>query len=152
MPPPPSAHGEELFKQTTTFERREVSPARSHRSVSVGPPRVVHEERRAIFEERSDPLGQMALVPQPFGRKGEREIRAEIKALEAEKEALRAERRAQHELRKAERIRYEGRESGELILYEEDTKISRHSSKRESEGVRIEKDKKGRMKISIPKK
>lgn len=152
MPPPPPSHHphEEEFVKTTTIERREVSPARSHRSVSVGAPRIVHEERR-IYEERGPPE-HMQLVTQPFGRKGEREIRAEIKALEAEKEALKAERRADRELRKADRIRNEGRESGELILYEEDTKIVRRNSRRESEGVRIEKDKKGRMKLSVPKR
>lgn len=139
-------HDEEIIKQTTTIERerRNSSPSR------------IIEERRTEYVERSDPIpiGPGALIIQPERRKDEREIRAEIKALEAEKEALRAERRAEKELRRADRIRHEGRESGELVLYEEEKVVTRSKSRgrRESEGVRIEKDKKGRMKISVPKR
>jgi hypothetical protein len=81
--------------------------------------------------------------------------------LEAEKEALRAEKRADREIRKAERIRRGGRASeGDLVLYdretyerggEEVTLVRRERVTEPEGGVRIEKDKKGRMAISIPK-
>lgn len=136
--------------EKTTIERREVSPARTtvSRSRSVGPAPVIIDAGPTFVTEHetSAPLVVGPLVLADSGhRKDERAIRAEIKALEAEKEAIRAERRADRELRRAERIRREGRESGEMILYEETTRI------REPEGgVRIEKDKKGRMSLSVP--
>jgi len=97
----------------------------------------------------------------PFRYKDENAIRAEIKALEAEKEALRAEKRAERELRKAARINREGHSSkrNDLVLYEteryntpeEEYTLVRRERIEEPEGsVRIEKDKKGRMGISVP--
>jgi hypothetical protein len=177
VPAPPAA-AVETIQQVTTVEHRShshsrsraPSPARTHVSHhshhSHGAPLIVHAERReesGFIErrehdveiiDRSDHIavGPLALaVPSDrhLGghRKDERAIRAEIRALEAEKEALRAEKRASRELRRADKIRREGRESGELVLYEE--RVERF---REPEGgVRIEKDKKGRMSISVPK-
>jgi hypothetical protein len=122
-------------------------------------------ERRRSFVDRSDaiPVGPLALVlPSDRHRtKDERAIRAEIRALEAEKEALRAEKRAEREMRKADRIRRGGRSSDtDLVLYERDTIerdgeeytiVKRERVEEEGGGVRIEKDKKGRMSISVPK-
>jgi hypothetical protein len=134
--------------EKTTIERRDVSPARSSvsRSRSVGP--QIIEANPTFIHEQSAPMivGPLVLADQGHNhRKDERAIRAEIKALEAEKEALRAEKKASKELRRADRIRREGRESGEMILYEETIR------EREPElAVRVEKSKKGRMSISVP--
>lgn len=130
-----------------------------HRSRSEGPRIIETDIRRTeIVEARPPPSQHMALVI-PSHRKDERAIRAEIKALEAEKEALKAERRAEKELRRADKIRHEGQSgelvryerSGELILYEDDDRRSRRESRRErrDDDVRVEKDRKGRMKISV---
>jgi hypothetical protein len=121
-------------------------------------------EGRRSFVERSDavPIGALALaLPSERHRaKDERAIRAEIRALEAEKEALRAEKRADRELRKAERIRRGGRVSEtDLVLYERDRyettgeeyTIVKRERVEEEGGVRIERDKKGRMSIRVPK-
>jgi len=170
-PPPPPPANLEVFTDTKITEHRSVSPARSHRShhhheapviINAGP----HEEfieRREVYE-RSDPIpvGPLALAVSDRHRsKDERAIRAEIKALEAEKEALRAEKRADREMRKADRIRRGARGSeGELVLYdretierpgEEVTLVRRERVSEPEGGVRIEKDKKGRMAISVPK-
>ncbi|CZS89619.1 hypothetical protein WAI453_002757 [Rhynchosporium graminicola] len=130
--------------------------------INTGPgPREEIYERREVYES-GPPVGSMALAVRPHDhRKDERSIRAEIKALEAEKEALRAEKRAERELRKADRIRGHGRTSeSELILYDRDgyertneevTLVRRERIVEPEGGVRIEKDKKGRMAISVPK-
>jgi hypothetical protein len=113
--------------------------------------------------EISDPIpvGPLALIRPPSRAKDERAIRAEIKALEAEREALRAEKRADREIRKADRIRRDGRVSeGDLVLYEREridtpseeyTLVRRERFEEPEGGVRIEKDRKGRMSISVPK-
>jgi hypothetical protein len=123
--------------------------------------------RERDFVERSEPIpvGPLALAA-PHERhrtKDERAIRAEIKALEAEKEALRAEKRAEKEMRKADRLRRGGGgrvSEGDLVLYEHDsydsrgeevTLVRRERIEEPEGGVRIEKDKKGRMAISVPK-
>ena len=121
------------------------------------------ERKREVYETSDPiPIGPLALAlpPERNRAKDERAIRAEIKALEAEKEALRAEKRADKEMRKAERIRRGGRASeGDLVLYEqrierpgeEYTLVRRERVEEPEGGVRIEKDKKGRMSISVPK-
>jgi hypothetical protein len=160
IPPPPVPL--EIIQDTKIVENRSPSPARSHYShgpliVNESRPReestFIERRKETEYVERSDeiPVGPLALaITSDRSRsKDERAIRAEIKALEAEKEALRAERKASKEVRRAERIRREGRESGDLVLYEERMEVKRE---REPEGgVRIEKDRKGRMSISVPK-
>ncbi|TVY27330.1 hypothetical protein LHYA1_G002968 [Lachnellula hyalina] len=124
-------------------------------------------ERKREIIERSDPIPvgplALALPAERHRSKDERSIRAEIKALEAEKEALRAEKRAEKEMRKADRIRrggHSGRVSEtDLVIYdrerdrydEEVTLVRREKVSEPEGGVRIEKDKKGRMAISVPK-
>ncbi|TVY37584.1 hypothetical protein LOCC1_G006042 [Lachnellula occidentalis] len=127
-------------------------------------------ERKREIIERSDPIPvgplALALPAERHRSKDERSIRAEIKALEAEKEALRAEKRADKEMRKADRIRHKGHSSRtsetDLVIYDrerdryeridEDVTLVRRERVSEPEGgVRIEKDKKGRMSISVPK-
>lgn len=142
----------EIVKETRTVEFSELPHHHHHHDaviINAGP-----------GPEYSDPIpiGPLALaLPDRSRAKDERAIRAEIKALEAEKEALRAEKRADRELRKAERIRREG--AGEVVLYErersssrgEEVTIIRKERVEEDGGVRIEKDRKGRMSISVPK-
>lgn len=146
------------------------APAPSIRNAS--PPPVTYETRQEStfierdrkvrnveYVERSNEMvqgvGPLALaVPEDRGgsRKDERAIRAEIKALEAEKEALRIEKKASKEMRRAERLRREGAGGGggEMVMYERDERYERREREPEG-GVRIEKDKKGRMSISVPK-
>lgn len=173
-PPPPMAYAPpppapvQIIEDTKIVEHH---GGHSHHGGSqYGGPIIMdarpHEEtfvEKRIYET-SDPMpvGPLALaLPHRDRVKDERAIRAEIKALEAEKEALRAEKRAEKEMRKADRIRREGRASeGELVLYERDryetgaeevTMVRRERIEEPEGGVRIEKDKKGRMSISVPK-
>lgn len=164
-PSPPVQIVEETTKIT---EHRSPSPYHHHHHgtpiiLDARPHEETFVERREVYE-RSDaiPVGPLALaLPDRSRSKDERAIRAEIKALEAEKEALRAEKRAEREMRKADRIRREGRVSeGDLVLYERDryetaneevTVVRRERIEEPEGGVRIEKDKKGRMAISVPK-
>lgn len=170
IPPPPPA-SLEVIRDTKIIEtHRDHSPARSfhHGGPVVVEARPREEstlvETKREYVERSDPIpvGPLALAipPERYRAKDERAIRAEIKALEAEKEALRAEKRAEKELRKADRIRRGGRASEtDLVFYEEryerpeeEYTVVRTERIEEPEGgVRIEKDKKGRMSISVPK-
>lgn len=171
-PPPPQQNFEVIHDTKITEIRRSPSPARSHYRHSSGPvildagPREESTfiERKREFIERSDPVPvgplALALPPDRSRAKEERAIRAEIKALEAENEALRAGKRAERELRKVDRIRREGRaSSSDLVLYDRDhydsdeevTTIVRREKVEEEGGVRIEKDRKGRMAISVPK-
>ncbi len=147
----PARHGHGEIFEKTTVERREVSPARStiSRSRSVGPsPRIVDARPVEVIERSNNiPLGPLVLLDNNRA-KDERAIRAEIKALEAEREALRAEKKATRELRKAELIRREGRESGDLILYERE--VIKERDRSPDGGVVIKKDKKGRMSLSVP--
>lgn len=140
----PANHEETEITKTTTIERREVSPARTHPN-----PHIVTAERTEYIE-RGEPLPSGALTLVPVAR-SERDIRAEIKALEAEQEAIKLERKAERELRRADRLRREGRDDTELVLYEKEEFREERSERSERGGVRIEKDKKGRMSISIPK-
>jgi hypothetical protein len=173
IPPPPAAPVEIIRDMKIVETHHDHSPARSyhhHHDGAVVIDARPHEETTFIetkkeYIERSDqiPVGPLALAIQPerYRPKDERAIRAEIKALEAEKEALRAEKRAERELRKADRIRRGGRASEtDLVLYETDryeipeeeyTLVRRERFEEPEGGVRIEKDKKGRMSISVPK-
>jgi hypothetical protein len=126
------------------------------------------EKKREVIE-RSDPMpvGPLALAL-PHDRRrvpDERSIRAEIKALEAEKEALKAQRRADREIRRADRYRGESHSHGrvsesELVVYDRErydtvgdevTMVRTERFVEPEGGVKIQKDKKGRMSISVPK-
>lgn len=161
IPPPPPGNLEVITDTKVVETHRSPSPARSHQNHhSEGP--IIIDAGRPREESDPIPVGPLALALSDRHRsKDERSIRAEIKALEAEKEALRAEKRADREIRKAERIRRGGRASeGELVLYdretydragEEVTVVRKDRISEPEGGVRIEKDKKGRMAISVPK-
>jgi len=158
-PPPPPV---QIVQDTKIVEH--AGPPHHHHHpdpviINTGPgPREEVYERKEVYESS----GPMTLAVRPHDhRKDERAIRAEIKALEAEKEALRAEKRAERELRKADRIRNHGRSSdSDLVLYERErlerpgeevTLVRREKIIEPEGGVRIEKDRKGRMAISVPK-
>lgn len=119
---------------------REVSPARTSRSrrhSSVHGTEII--ERREVVEDdvgesNSIHAGPLALVVDRHP-KSERDIKEEIRALEAERRALRHER---IEVRKPTRHREEERE---IVI----TKPA------ETEIVEVRKDKKGRMSLAIPK-
>lgn len=143
-PPPPPPAAEVVEKRTII---RDVSPARSYTTSASGTthtsatPYLVDVRRREEISEEV-PVGPLALVHPSRSRsrsRSHREIRSEIKDLERQ---LHASRRGERELVKAERL-----SSGELVLYEE--QIEKIEEPRR--GVRIEKDKKGRMSISVPK-
>jgi hypothetical protein len=174
IPPPPGGAFEVVKDTKITEIHRDHSPARSHHHhhhdgavILEAHPREesTFVETKREWVDRSDPIpvGPLALAIQPerYRAKDERAIRAEIKALEAEKEALRAEKRAERELRKADRIRRGGRVSEtDLVLYEterydrpeeEYTVVRRERIEEPEGGVRIEKDRKGKMSISVPK-
>lgn len=151
----------EIVSDTKIVETRSVSPSPSHHhhhhhSSHHNAPIIVEAGRPR--DDYSDPVavGALALV-RPHSRshsrhssREDRAIRAEIAILEAE----RARRHADHH-----HVRYSGRSSeSELVLYERDTYGGPSEEytlvRREREpdiGVRIEKDKKGRMSISVPK-
>jgi hypothetical protein len=164
-PPPPPLPPQQLEVVTDRkiTEHRSVSPGRSHHHHHNGAIIIDGGRPREEYIDRSDPIlvGPLALAVPERRPKDERAIRAEIRALEAEKEALRAEKRADRELRIAERIRHGGRSSeSDLVLYdrerferdgEEVTLVRKERIEEPEGGVRIEKDRKGRMAISVPK-
>ena len=140
---------------TKIIETRSVSPSpghhHHHHSSHHGTPIIIEAGRPR--EEYSDSLmvGPLALArPRSHSRHGSREdraVRAEIALLEAER------------ARRHGRVRHSGRSSeNELVLYERDSygggseEITLVRREREPEAtIRIEKDKKGRMSISVPK-
>lgn len=143
-PPPPPPPPAEVVEKTTVI--RDVSPARSYTTTTSGTthtsrtPYIVDVRREEVSEEV--PVGAMALVRSDRHRsrsRSDRDIRHEIRDLERQ---LDRKRHSERELVKAERL-----SSGELVLYEE--QVERIEEPRR--GVRIEKDKKGRMSISVPK-
>jgi hypothetical protein len=167
--PPPPIVPLEVVRDTKIIETHHDHHDHHHHDgafvVDARPREETTFVEKREYIERSDPnaVGPLALAVQPdrYRPKDERAIRAEIKALEAEKEALRAEKRAERELRKADRIRRGGRASDtDLVLYETDrydgpeeeyTLVRRERIEEPEGGVRIEKDKKGRMSVSVPK-
>ncbi|CRK44448.1 hypothetical protein BN1723_016344 [Verticillium longisporum] len=128
---------------------RDVSPTRSVYSSAYtdsGAP-LYHEHREMSSEI---PVGPMALVTRHRSQsRSQREIRAEIKALEAEMRETRISKRHEHRHdRDREIVRAERMPDGALVLFEEKVENVEHGHR----PARIEKDKKGRMAISIPKK
>lgn len=129
----PPAPATEVVKEVKETIIRDVSPARSCTS---------HTTSTMMGDEMT-----VALVEGHRSRRGSvgssRDIRQEIRHLE--RQLARRERggsRSERDIVKAERL-----SSGELVLYEERVERVEEPSR----GVRIEKDKKGRMSISVPK-
>jgi hypothetical protein len=93
---------------------------------------------------------RLALAPISSGSRSEAAIRAEIRALELEKESLRRDRR-----RRGKSVGH-----ADLVVYDEQrfhnesediTVIRKEKVIEPDGGVRIEKDRKGRLAISVPK-
>ncbi|KAK3936566.1 hypothetical protein QBC46DRAFT_25967 [Diplogelasinospora grovesii] len=152
-PPPPPPQPVEVVKTTYV---REVSPARSSRSgyttttTTSATPYYV-DTRGPVEVSEEIPVGPLALVQHRDHSRRRRassqdsdSLRSEIRHLE--KQLARKERHERHHSRgdivKAERL-----STGELVLFEETVEKIEEPSR----GVRIEKDKKGRMSISVPK-
>jgi hypothetical protein len=134
--PPPPPGGTEVIKETIV---RNVSPGPSHhhhggrsRASSVtssSATAVVVDARPREVREVSETIGvgPLALVPASHSHRS----RSKSRVRRSEKDLVRAERLS----------------TGELVLYEEQIERIEEPSR----GVRIEKDKKGRMSISVPK-
>ncbi|KAG9248763.1 hypothetical protein BJ878DRAFT_286508 [Calycina marina] len=156
IPPPPQKYYTPPPPPPATYENVTDTKIMTR---SVSPPRHHHHHHDAVIIDSPGPREHGALVVASHGPRDERSIRDEIRALEVEKEALRAEKRAEKEFRKADRIRRGGRHSeGDLVLYEERDEymsgpvtVIKNEYVEESGGVKILKDKKGRMAISVPK-
>ena len=96
-----------------------------------------HEASRPI------PVGPVALAERSRSRsRSRREIRSEIRALERE-----LVHRPKNELGEREIVRAERLPDGQLVIYEEEEKIE-HTPK----PARIEKDKRGRLSLSVPRR
>jgi hypothetical protein len=127
---------EEIIEKTEIEEIRKVSPSRTvrtSRSRRRSSPVVI--ERREVVEEEirdeSDSFhaGPLAIVaPDRSRSKMDREIKEEIRRLEAERRYLRDERRTHRRIR-------EGGET-ELIIEREPTEV-----------IEVRKDRKGRMSL-----
>lgn len=152
-PPPPPV--QEVVTDTKIVEHYDSGHHHHHHGgapIIVNAPHPSHHhdhvtDIREVQYERVD--DRMALAPISSSSRSEAAIRAEIRALEMEKEALR-------------RRRHRGKSVGhsDLVVYDkesfrtdsEEVTIVRKEKIVEPEGgVRIEKDRKGRMAISVPK-
>lgn len=140
---------EEVFQETRVV--REVSPARTTRSYSTST-----TNRAPLIVDGADPYGgyeygQVALVGDR--RRTDRDIKHEIARLEAERDLMRVDHhhhsrhRSHSQSYGRDMVRAERLPTGELVLYEEEV-VKVEEPRR---GVRLEKDKKGRMAISVPK-
>jgi hypothetical protein len=146
-----SSPKEEIIERRTII--REVSPARTSRSrrqSSVRGPEII--ERREIIEDdvaesNSIHAGPLALVVDRHP-KTDRDIKEEIRALEAERRALRHER---VEIRRPSRYVEEDREIVIARPAQEEVVEIRKARPTQEEVIEIRKDKKGRMSLAVPK-
>ncbi|KAI9710296.1 MAG: hypothetical protein M1820_002790 [Bogoriella megaspora] len=125
--PPESAHSHRSHRTHRSSRSRSHSAHHTHIVRSVSPPRrEIVEERVEEFEGVGGPLTTV-ILPERH-RRSERDIRTEIRRLEAEKRALRLERDADIRLIEADRVRdreYEIVEPREVIRVEKDRKEKR---------------------------
>ncbi|KIW33106.1 uncharacterized protein PV07_04599 [Cladophialophora immunda] len=145
----------EVFKETVVEKKeviKEVSPARTHRShtthrrgSSVSDETII--ERRITREEVEDSnsvhVGPLALVVDRKPHRSERDIKEEIRRLEAERRELRRERRYEREggeIIKIERTRDRSPSPrGEVII-----------ERRGDEVLEVKKDRRGRSRSAAP--
>jgi hypothetical protein len=123
-PPRHRPREEVVEKLTATVERREVSPVRSYisRSRSVGRAPLIVDAQRTEYVERSNDIPIGPMVLLHSDHRGHKKANKEVQI-----------------------IKREERDDGSVILY-------KHEEIREPESVlRIEKSKKGRLSISVPK-
>ncbi|GAB7362936.1 hypothetical protein MBLNU230_g3234t1 [Neophaeotheca triangularis] len=162
-PEPPAEHYEAL--RTEWINPPSVAPARSVRAPSPAasmatrrsrssrrpssPPRPVYEERiDRLYEERSRLHNQnTALVAPDREQRSDRDIQAEIRALEAEQRALRLEREAEDRRDMALRVRERPEDEFQLVEYRDRRPVYEEVRERSPPRnvVRVEKDRKGRM-------
>ncbi|KAL2760049.1 hypothetical protein ACRALDRAFT_1067303 [Sodiomyces alcalophilus JCM 7366] len=138
-PPPANV---EIVNKTVV---REPSPSRSTTSYTTS------SYPSTYYDRREDEL-PVAVVRHRSASRSRRDIRAEIRALEDELRDTRVSRRHHHHYRLgsrdgAELVRAERLPDGALVLEEEKVEKVEEGYR----GVRIEKDRKGRMSISVPK-
>jgi hypothetical protein len=153
----PEVVKEEIYEKKEKIIERGGSPARTHRShrtrdispsgTSRSGSEVIIEKTKIIREEddfedsNSVHVGPLALVVDRHPERKERDIKEEIRRLEAERRALRRERRYEREggeLIKVERIRERSPSPvGEIIV----------ADRRGDEILEVRKDKRGRMSL-----
>lgn len=173
-PPEPTEHYEAL--RTEWINPPSVAGGRSERARSVrapspsastttrrsrstntrrpsSPPRPVFEERvDRVYEERSTPhhhhhTHNTALVVPDRDRRSDRDIQAEIRALEAEQRALRLERDSGDRRDLALRVRERPEDEFQLVEYRDRRPVYEEVREKSPARnvVRVEKDRKGRM-------
>ena len=143
-PPPPPPAPVPAAAPVIINAGRDHSPS-SHSSVSSYP----HYHHHHHEASGAVPVGPLALAERSRSRsrsRGGREIRAEIRALE--RELTHRPKRdvgpvGEREIVKAERL-----PDGQLVVYEQETEKVEHYHK----PARIEKDKKGRLSLSLPRR
>lgn len=175
-PPPASVHEEpppvEIIETVTTkiienptpleiskFEKEEKSEVQFAHSVagSVRSPSPGKRSRRGHSRSRREEIieheeaeshigGPLTLVVSERRHRKDRDIKAEIKALEAEKRALKYEREAEEKRRKGER-EYEEKLEKAREVRESEYEIVEH---KEKDVVRVEKDRRGRLALVRP--
>jgi hypothetical protein len=146
---------EEIIEKKEKIIERDISPARTHRShrhhrdhspaTSRSGSEVIIEkkiiEEDSFDESNSVHVGPLALVVDRHPDRTDRDIKEEIRRLEAERRALRRERRYEREggeVIKIERVRDRSPSPvGEIII----------EDRRGSEIVEVKKDKRGRMSL-----
>lgn len=140
----------ELVEEETIV--RDYSPSRSSTTTSTSHDSHRRHRHRRHRREKSAPvaIGPLALVERSRSRsrpgrsrsRSGRELRAEIRALERE-----LAHRPKGAISEREIVRAERLPDGQLVVYEEEVEdvVLHHKP------PRIEKDKKGRMSISVPK-
>ena len=129
-------------------ERKTV--VEEHIPVPPAPPQApeFYEEHKTIIEERAPPSHAGTLVIQDREYRSQRDIEAEIRALESERRALRLEREDQD--RMALRVRDRTDEEYQLVEYRdrrdrEIIPIVERNPSPPRNVIRVEKDRKGRM-------
>lgn len=140
-------------RKTVIEETRSPPPPPSaFRAPSAPPPPPApefYEERKTVIEERAPNPGTVVLAERDH--RSDRDINAEIRALEAERRALRLEREAEERRDMALRLRERPEEEFQLVEYRDRPRDELVVYERERERspprnvVRVEKDRKGRM-------
>jgi len=128
----PVAEMEVVRKETVI---RDISPSRYSTTTGTTAPVIVDSRE---YRDVSAPL---VYRPRSLSRSGRRDLRPEIRALEDEM-VTRKRGSSRGDIVRAERL-----SDGQLVLYEE--RVEKVEEGRR--GPRIEKDRKGRMSISVPK-
>ncbi|CAK1363690.1 unnamed protein product [Cercospora beticola] len=143
----PSSPGTYVSKHETFIEAPAAPPP------PPPPAPEYYEERKTVIEERapahSHHAGSLVLADRPH--QSDRDINAEIRALEAERRALRLERDAEQKRDLAMRLRDPTRDEYSLVEYRDrsrsrgDLVVYEREKSPQRNVIRVEKDRKGRM-------